>query len=246
MIYNFEDYINELWTKGLTRNKNNDTRLEDGKNVMTKMGVKIHLHNPNVDYESIIKEIIDSYGEYDSLTYMDIDTINVIRDMHIKLSDLKNNKLYYVKLINNQYIISFEDYNSVSSEYYLLDGMTDEVDEEDYINICQGITDKFKKTEITDKPRDNKCYFLIVSESDVYNFCMNNKNEDSNIDIDINLDIDNVLNIFIEDFKNEFEDVDLELFSYNHYAVNIAVPINYDNLINYDEMKKFAENYFQI
>ena len=218
MIYNFEDYINELWTKGLTRKKNDEHRLEDGKYVMTEMGVKIHLHNPNIDYNDIIHNMLDDYD-----TSFSFDSVHTKENIPI----------------DDSVFISFPDYEYFLDLPYLNEVNEGNVDEHDYKQICQGIIDALKNTLIIKNPdsRDRWTYnylycFVLIN---IYHFV-----DDAQQTTDDNSYIDNYIDDFKDCFETEFPNVKLS----NVSDYNIVIDIDYNNLINYQEMKKFTEDYF--
>ena len=110
MIYNFEDYINELWTKGLTRNKNGEERIEDvlgdhsftdGNGKFHKYGIKVESRDELIDVcceiieKNINKPKIDlnviDVSEVNKVSYIFETIYDILKDK--SKIDTKNNSL---------------------------------------------------------------------------------------------------------------------------------------------------------
>ena len=110
MIYNFEDYINELWTKGLTRKKNDEHRLEDKNpvNQIIKILGEYIADKLNIKYFSdICKLIIDKDYPIDY----------VILSIRIPYSSSKYLKHYFSFVIENPYKLYNDGYDK--NEIYI-------------------------------------------------------------------------------------------------------------------------------
>ena len=83
MIYNFEDYINELWAKGLTRNKNGEERIENrlGNHSFTDGNGKFHKYglfpNTRKELEEYIENVFNITPQNKSLNLNIIDVSNI-------------------------------------------------------------------------------------------------------------------------------------------------------------------------
>ena len=237
MIKKFEDYIKEgLWSKGIERSKSGDLRGEQGKKVMTSLGVEIVLHNTNYDYEQLIKDIINEHP--DDPFGIDFDYIGNFKESQQRA--LLKDEQTYGKLIDKSTVACFDSYEALAED---TDAVDDGLLEDDYINIINGITDALKKINIQKLPRHTQndsnhsdYAFLLLGEDDVYYY-----------ECELN---ENTLEFYFDDFKNYFQETfpdagDLIIYSYANYSCGICVQIDYDNLLNYQKMKTFVEDYYK-
>lgn len=235
-ILKFNDFISEqLWSKGIKRSQAGTLRKEDGIKVKTDLGIEIIIRNTDCDYNQLIMDIMDSVeGEYGP----SFDSFNNIQDDNdYKKSILDGTCKFSFVIRDNPHdrlIVTFEEYNYMVDYDYI---NPDEFSEDDYYSIIKGIAEALKTVNIerTNKGRYVSEYaFLLMDESNVYDF-------------ECNLS-ENTVEIYFDDFKDYFEDtfpdVDLEFWSYNNYANNIGLKINYNSLKQFNECKKFIDDYY--
>ena len=231
-IKTFEEFISEgLWNKGLNRTKNNEVRKEEGKKVKTSIGTEIFIRNTDCDYEQLIKDILDSPSDEFGPDFEYIGNINK-KETKQKII---NGEFEDAFMIDKYLYVEFTSYEDMVDNDYL---DPDEFSEKDYNSIINGIAEAFKNKEF-ERKKDNsyssKYVFLLINESDI-SYYESELSED-------------VLEYYYDDFKeyfsDNFPDIELEYWSYNNYATNIGMEINYDNLLKYDEVKEWVVSFFK-
>ena len=231
MIKKFNEFIEEgFLSKTINRSKSGELRKEQGRRVKTPTGVEIVLENPDYNYEELMRWILD--GE-DGIG-VDLDNIGnyPIGDQ----KDIKKGTCEYSHMINNRIVASFESYEDLIEDGRWFD--EGEVTRNDYISVIEGIVNSLKQTELDRKKGngyDSETVFLLIDESTVYHYeCESNES---------------TLEYYFEDFQSCFEDhfpdIELEFWSYNNYASNIGMRVDYDNLLIYKDAKEWVQNYFE-
>ncbi|MCM1217706.1 MAG: hypothetical protein NC548_24705 [Lachnospiraceae bacterium] len=230
MVKKFQEFVEEgFLSKTINRAKTGELRKEDGKKVMTEMGVEILLKNYDYDYEQLIRGILD--GEDD----LGVDLDNVGNYPSGDQRDIKRGTCEYAFMVDNRIVANFQSYENLI-EYEIVDG--DELSRDDYIHIIEGIVEALKKTTLDRKKGvgyDYECVFEFIDESDVFNY-------ESELSEHV---LDFLRDDFESGFEDTFEDAELEYWSYNNYASSIGVRVSYDNLINYHKMRKYVQDFFK-
>lgn len=228
MIPNFAEFIGEgFMNKTLKRTRMGELRQEEGRKVTTAFGVEIVLHNYDFDYEELTREILDN-GEDDALGVC-LNNLGIYNSNEQK--NLREGKCEYAFLLNDKrFVASFETYDELV-EYGLLE--SDEVDEHDYREIIRNIVEGLNQCDI-DHKREVGNVLVLMPESDVFDYeCQMNEQ---------------TLDFYIDDFEDYFqgEYPDLELKTYSYYqAANIAIPVDYDGVLNYKKCKEMVEGFYK-
>lgn len=231
MVLKFDDFVNEgFLSKTINRSKSGDLRHEDGKKVMTSLGVEMIVKN-NCDYEWFIKEICD----HTDVRFQDFKMmIFHLRDYSpYEQKNIKSGTLDYVHMLPNNLVASFPDYdglvdNSVTDE--------DELSEEDYISICKCIVESLQDKNIVYAYEVHM--FKLVDEDMLLDVWKERGKQEENG----------------KEFVNTiFDDFELEL--HNHFSKDaiahiieneIYFVINHYSIVNYDEIEEFTNKWFGI
>lgn len=141
MIYNFKDYINELWYKGLTRNKSDECRLEN-KNPIDKI-IKILgeyiADKLNIKYSPNICEL-KKYNEY-STHYTSL-------TICIPVSKNKYLKHFFNFVIKNPYNLYNDGYNENEIYSFFISEIFTYLDTHDYSDMNEFLITEEKYEQI--------------------------------------------------------------------------------------------------
>ena len=240
MVLKFDEYINEgFLSKTYDRYRTGELRKEDGQKVKTVFGIEIVLHNPNYNYDKLIEYMLDAPSDDDM--GIDIDSLGNyegINNGRQIIAGIKKGDDPYRYLIDGHYVASFDSYEDVK-DFDISELDIDVLDEHDYIQIIKSIVEVLKQTDL-EKSNERTSYgsevcLLLMDESKEWDYeCKMN---------------DTTRDFFWDDFKSwfeeKFEDAELKTWSYNNYGSSIGVSVNYNNLLNYQEMKSEVEEYYK-
>ena len=231
-------HINEgLWAKGIERSQTGDTRREDGKKVMTKLGVEVTLHNTDFDYDGLIEYMLDSPSDDDmGIDIASLSSWEGINNGRKIIAGIKKGEDPYRHLIDGHYVAAFTSYDDIIEyDSYDMDGF----DEHDYLEVIKAIVEVLKKGEYSlSRNRtgyDYTCYLVLCDESETHHYeCeMNDSTQE------------NWFEWFKEWFEETFEEAELETWSYHNYSASIGVKINYYTVTNYEKMKNAVLEYIK-
>lgn len=229
MVKKFNEFIEEgFLSKTLGRASSGERRKEEGTKVKTSIGVDIFLENPNYNYKSMIRDILD-YGE-DTLG-VDVYSIGVYQ--YGEQKKIRAGEDPYVKLLKDDFVAGFDSYETLIDEG-IIDEM--EISEKDYLSIVNGVAEALGKVEFgkTKGSYESKTYLLLISENDLW---------------DYESQLTEWSGEYWEDFKEYFEetypDYEMETWSYANYSANIGIKLSYDSLLDYEDCREFIRNYFQ-
>ena len=231
MVLKFDDFVNEgFLSKTINRSKSGDLRHEDGKKVMTSLGVEMIVKN-NCDYEWFIKEICD----HTDIRLQDLKMLIFhLRDYSTyEQKNIKSGTLDYVHMLPNNLVASFPEYdglvdNSVFDE--------DELSEEDYISICKCIVESLQDKNIV--YAYNVHMFKLVDEDMLLNVWEKRRKQEENGK--------EFVNTIFDDFESEL---------HNHFSKDVIAHIieneiyfviNHYSIVNYDEIEEFTYKWFGI
>lgn len=247
--------INEsVWTDIHRRSNGAQIRKEDGKKVSTCLGVDIIIKDSSCDYNHWIKEILTADPNISYGVWIDLEKYaNLTPDemINVRKFEAPYNYLIYDGAHGTSLIAGFYSYSEIEEYEYEIGEC---VSEEDYISICKGIATKLKEVGeyFSHVPTSRNSYIInsnqnklstsydgnyelkLIDETDTYNFFIENENLD--------------INDFIYDICHEFKELEDEDFiGWSFYdGINIAIPLNYNNLVNFQKYEKFTKEWFAV
>ena len=250
MIKTFEEYLEEgLWKSGIERSRTGILRKENGKKVVTDLGVEIVLKNHEcTNYNDIIMMILNNHPDLYDVEEMN--QLSLSLDKKKKIMDGTSDDYFLVDSPKSRYpyVVYFTPYQTVCDDYY---DVTKYCSEEDYNSICKGIAESMKdiKYEFASwgSGGNGETVALLVDEGmvedrfDEYLTWCESVEDDDKSDI-----YRNFINEYEESFENEFPRCGSEFvkWSYNGNATNIGLELNYDTIKNYQAYRNFTQEWF--
>ena len=236
MIKKFSEFIEEgMWGSALRRSNTDELRKESGKKVKTSFGFDIIIENSDCDYESYLKEMIDSYDSSDNFYGVWIENLKSSSSAEHRI-DIKNKSGDYTNsYIVNNFCIRFEPYKEIV-DFQLDDTYENEVSEKTYLSMCEGIANVIGNSNIEYCPNS-----LLKKETYGNNYVLILIDEGEDMGEYIGEDFD------VADFESGLDDLGLQdellLWSYNNYGTNIGVRLNTNNLHNYKKYLDYTKDY---
>jgi len=254
-----------IFNAGVERNQGNDIRREDGRKVHTCLGIDIVLQNPNYNFDELIKNLVEGDDTFDT----DIDKLSNLSFSPDEIKNIRNFEAPYDYLIyDGQYgtglVVQFASHYDVND--FMLDDFSEEISEKDYISICKCVATKMK--EVGDYfaylPNRHDCFLItdtsnkdevgynrsaietykgkyvlkLINEEKVYYWECEREDEDYEYYLNDYKDC-------MEDEFPELKDEDFICWSYRD-GVNIAIPLNINNLNNIKKYSEYTENWFKV
>lgn len=237
-----------------------DIRREDGKKVHTCLGVDITIREETCDYDKWIKEFFDkdpnfSYG---------VCILN-IRDKSYSTEEIANMRKFeapYAFMIydgghGTDLIAEFYSYSEFVQFEYDGDESSAEICEADYMTICRAVATKLKEVggdlhyvhrryDTIGKQNINHDYYgdfalQLIDENTVHNWECDYSEAYGDVDPYI---IHDYKSDMIDNFP-ELKNVDFLTWTFRD-GVNIALPFNFDNVMNFNKYKEYTESWFTV
>lgn len=256
-----------IWGDVRRRAEGQSIRQEDGRKVHTCLGVDVVLKNPDCDYDTLIKDLINGDAQYHSEYGVGIVSPKDLNLTPEEMANVRKWEAPYTYLIydgqhGTSLIANFWSYKEIL-DFELDNDFEENYLEEDYISICRCVATKLK--EVGDcfqyVPRNKayildldargddvdkytgECQLLLIDEGDVYSWvCDHNEEYDNPFG-----------NTYLDDFKEgiineypELDGIDFISWSYTNYGgCYIAIPVSVDNLNNIRKYIEFTKNWFK-
>lgn len=227
MIKKYDDFIGEgFLSKTINRSKSGDLRHEDGKKVMTSLGVEIIIQNSQCDYNGIIKKICNESNIYCQLYESKI----YFGD---KKEKFQNDELPYDYWLDNKHGIRFSRYEDLirKEKNFLSDTSL-----EDYVSILRCIVEVLRKTRFEIDFHQLK--FVLMNESEIAK---------SNQELK-RLDELEYGEYIFDDYKDTMYDKKCKgKYVYiENKNKKIYINFSYFTLLNYDKILKYTHKFFKI
>ena len=243
-----------IWSNMNKRSEGTSIRKEDGVRVTTCLGTNAVV-SPDCDYDSAIKNILDNFvGDYSTMYVVNVRDSKYTPDemVNIRKWEAPYTYMIYEGGSGTDLILDFETYDTLVEQEHEI---CEYVSENDYPAICRCIAEKFKQfgdhlsyihnkfERINGDSRDVESYsyvFRLIDEDTTYDWTLD-KDE---------FETGNYVEDFIEDIRNTFAAIDDQCFvTWNFHSSNgsyIAIPINFDNLINLKDYIEYTEKWFEV
>ena len=234
------------------------TRKEDGKKVHTCLGINVCLHNTSWDYNDYIKGILSDNDNYAEFHILDEKYVNDF--LHKSFDDIEKEKPDYTYIIyKGRYktglVVNFTTFKDIL-DYFHDDRFNNDINEHDYIEICKCIATKLTEigkyisyipnSDVSTLNDGNTLHYKgdfmikLIDEDDVVHWKYENQDDIDDID-----SLDEFYNDITYEFA-ELKDQDFITWSYEHYGRSIAIPINYDNIMNLNKYIDYTKKWFNV
>ena len=233
LIKDKDKHLDEgLWAKGIERSQTGDVRREKGVKVKSPFGGDLVLTNPSLDVKKYIKMIVDS-GRWREPFLYDL-TLYKYLDFETYKKVIRYEHPYMLPMHDGKWVIQFKSYEEVEDKDK--EGITSELNEEDYYTCIKAIMDKLDNTDWV--KFQTGVYFVLLDEDDINQVQKRLIKED---DLEYG-------EVIFDDFKDKMFDkckdkVEIVKTPDNK---NILMNYNYFTLLNYDKILKFTRNFFKL
>ena len=243
-----------IWSNINKRSEGTSIRKEDGVRVTTCLGTNAVV-SPDCDYDSAIQNILNNFvGDYSTMYVVNVRDSKYTPDemVNIRKWEAPYTYMIYEGGSGTDLILDFETYDTLVEQEHEI---CEYVSENDYPAICRCIAEKFKQFGdhlsyihndfdiINGNNRDVDSYsyvFRLIDETDTYYWTLDRDK----------YEVEGYINDFIEDMQNSFGAIGDQCFiTWNHHnqdGTYIALPINFDNLINLKDYIEYTEKWFEV
>lgn len=247
--------INEsIWSDIHKRSNGSEIRKEDGRKVHTCIGIDVTLKNPECDYDTLIRDLIELNSEYHS--EYGVGVVNQ-RDINLTPDEMINVRKWeapYCYLIydgnhGTSLFANFWSYDEII-DFELDNDFGENYLEDDYIAICKCVATKLKEVgdclsliprrnssvyKRKDNPYEGEFALKLIDEADVYNWAIERSDD--------YYWFEDYVEYMIDTFP-ELKDTDFITWTY-YDGANIAIPYtSISNLMNYNKYREFTKTYF--
>ena len=247
-----------VWGDIRKKSLGENPRLETGKKVKTCLGVDVIVRNITEKYDELIKDMLSR-----TRSGYDIGILSP-RDLNLSPEEMKNVRDWSAPYKHLIYDGQFG--TSLIANYYTYEEITDwdeefkeEFSEDDYMTICKCVSTKLKEIgdcfEYVPQNKDvcvigeesklaeqyeGEEQFGLVDEGTVFSWECSQEGEYGPIG-----------STYLDDFKEsiiyEFPELEDEVFlfwSFGNQGVNIAIPMNVNNVMNIRKYVEFTKKWF--